>query len=321
MKVALVGLGGMGSTHYNLLKKMADIKIVALVDVEETKIKEKATECGACTYTDIDEMLSHEKPDFVDICTPSYLHCQHAVSAMEKGIHVLVEKPVALKESDVKTMLKCATDNDVMLMAAHVLRFWPEYEWLKKVTVDKQYGKLLSLSLWRCGLRPLTSWKDWMLDKEKSGLVPFDLHIHDIDFMVYLLGLPKKNDLFEINLSPGQYVETSAHYTNGLRVFAKAAWFNGHVPFNMGYEAIFEGGYAEYRNDTLIFYPNDGKAIRPITETVQSSNSEINVANTNGYYNEIRYFIDCISKNKKPSIITGEELLAVISLLTRPNRR
>jgi predicted dehydrogenase len=153
-----------------------------------------------------------------------------------------------------------------------------------------------------------------MMDKEKSGLVPFDLHIHDIDFMVWLLGAPIKSDYYEINGSAGQLVETTCFYTHNTRVRAKAAWYNNALPFQMGYEALFEGGLASFVRDRLIFYPNDGV---PMTFEITAGfgRSEINVANTSGYYNEIRYFIDCIRKNEKPSIITEDELLITLSLL------
>ncbi|MCL2703581.1 MAG: Gfo/Idh/MocA family oxidoreductase [Defluviitaleaceae bacterium] len=315
MKVAIIGLGGMGSTHYNLIRDMDDAEIVALVDAEESRILEKASQCGARPYTDIHEMLAKEKPDFADICTPSYLHFQHAVAVMEKGVHVLTEKPAALCADDVKAMLKCAGDNNVMFMAAHVLRFWPEYIWLKNAVDGGDYGKLLDLNMWRLGQRPMSSWRNWMMDKEKSGLVPFDLHIHDIDFMVWLLGAPGKSDYYEITGSAGHFVETACHY-EGTRVRAKAAWFNNAMPFQMGYEALFERGFADFSRDTLTLYPNGGEPVIPVM-TANFEGSEINVANTSGYYNEIRYFMDCIRKNEKPSIISGDELITTLNLLRK----
>ncbi|MCL2361118.1 MAG: Gfo/Idh/MocA family oxidoreductase [Defluviitaleaceae bacterium] len=319
MRVAVVGLGAMGSTHYNLLRKMDDVRIIALVDIDPVRTEKKAAECGANQYQDLNKMLAKEEPDFVFICTPSYLHSEQALMIMKHGIHVLTEKPAALNKDDLQSLLQSAKDNNVMFMTAQVLRFWPEYVWLKTVTKSNIYGKLLHLNMWRIGQKPISSWQDWMLDKEKSGLVPFDLHIHDIDFMVYLLGIPEEDDFyqdcFEINSAPGQIVETTCQYKNGARVLAKAAWYNSQVPFQMGYEAIFEEGYAEYRQGSLVFYPNNGGKITPIDESFLAG-SEINVTNASGYHNEIRYFIDCIRNNQPPSIVNGEELLAVLSMLT-----
>lgn len=316
MKVAIVGLGGMGSTHYNIIRKMDDAQIVALVDVREEVLRDKAAECGARLYMDLQDMLRAEKPDFVDICTPSYLHCEQAITVMQQGIHVLVEKPAALNPGDVKAMLKTAEDKNVFLMPAHVLRFWDEYVWLYDAHKSNRYGQLLDLDMWRIGQRPVSSWQDWMMNKDKSGLVPFDLHIHDIDFMVWMLGVPDNTDCYTIDGSPGQIVETTCMYKSGTRVRAKATWFDCELPFEMGFEAIFEQGFARFTDDVLTFYPNEGDAVSPLS-SADFGDSEINVANTSGYYNEIRYFMDCIRKGEKPSVMKGDELLAVLEILGR----
>jgi predicted dehydrogenase len=314
MKISIIGMGGMGSTHYNMLRKMDDLEIVALVDIEEARVLKKAAQCGARAYTDINDMLSSETPDILIVCTPSYLHCQHAVAAMEKGIHVLTEKPAALCAKEIKAMLKCSKDNNVMFMVAFVLRFWQEYIWLKNAHSNNTYGKLLDLNMWRIGQGPLSSWQNWMLDKEKSGLVSFDLHIHDIDFMVYMLGVPVKSEKYEIIENSTHYIDTTCYYECDVRVRSKAAWYTGSVPFQMGYEALFEKGFAIFNNDALTYYPNDGEPIMP-ENAAGSADSEINVSNTSGYYNELRYFIDCVRSGNKPSIISEDELLATLSLL------
>jgi len=314
MKTAIIGLGGMGSTHYNMFRDMDDIEIIALVDVEEDRITEKAAQCGARGYTDINDMLGNEKPDFVMICTPSYLHYEHAVAAMEKGIHVFTEKPAALDENEITEMFKCASKNNVCFMTGHVLRFWIEYNWLKETVESGKYGRLYHLNMWRMGQQPTYTWQNWMLDEEKSGLVPFDLQIHDIDFAVYLLGAPEKSDYYQINSEPGQFVEIKLEYNNGTRVNAKASWLIPKIPFEMGFEAIFEHGYAEFRNDKLTFFSNDGEEFNPVNEAAQDG-SEISVTNTLAYVKEQRYFINCIREGKKPSFIKEEEMLTTLKIL------
>ena len=314
LKVAMIGLGAMGSTHYNLLREMNDVEIIALVDVEAHKVEEKALECNACAFTDINEMLSCEKPDFVIICTPSYLHAEHAIAVMNNGIHVLSEKPAALNEDDIVALYSCADETNVFYMVANVLRFWPEYIWLKENVISEQYGKLMNLQLYRQGEAPKYSWQNWMMDIKRSGLVPFDLHIHDIDMMIYLLGKPDNVSPYESKGVFGQYIETTCEYKSGTRVQARAAWYNCPVPFHMGYEAVFENGNAVFVNDKLNFYSAKGEIIIPDMKA-SLSGSEINVANMSGYYREIRYFIDCIKNSKKPSIISKDELLIVNSIL------
>ena len=124
MKIALVGVGGMGSVHFNIYKGMQDIELVALCDIRMDMLKEKAGDLKVNLYADIDEMLAAEKPDLVDICTPSYLHVEQAIKSMEAGAHVLSEKPISMKKEDVKRAYDCAEKNNVCFMVAQVLRFW-----------------------------------------------------------------------------------------------------------------------------------------------------------------------------------------------------
>ena len=99
LKVALIGLGGMGSVHLANWRKMEGVELVAVCDIRSDLAVEKAV--NEKVYADIDELLEHETLDIVDVCTPSYLHKEHSIKAMKKGIHVLTEKPAALNSEDV----------------------------------------------------------------------------------------------------------------------------------------------------------------------------------------------------------------------------
>lgn len=317
MKVAMVGLGGMGSGHYNLYRQMEDVELVGLADVELDRVAGKAAECGARAYSSLTELLANESPDVVDICTPSYTHIDLAVEAMNRGCHVLTEKPAALCAEDVRRAYTCARENGVRFMAAHVIRFWGEYVWLKDTVEKGTLGRLRHLRLWRTGEKPRSSWQNWMLDEKKSGMVPFDLHIHDVDYMVYLLGLPEKVESFEIRGGAvTNYIQSSYRYPEGLEVTAEAGWYSAPLPFNMGYEAIFEGGIAVFRDNLLTLYPNDGTA-RVVDLNAAEGDMGINLSRSDGYYNEIRYFLSCVENGVEPERVREQELLDVIALLKR----
>ena len=100
MKVGVIGCGGMGTTHYLSLKVLSsqmDVEVVALADCREEFLQKAAAEFPeARTYTYGMELIERENLDAVHICLPSYLHTEHAVAAMKKGMNVLVEKPVML---------------------------------------------------------------------------------------------------------------------------------------------------------------------------------------------------------------------------------
>ena len=185
LKVGLVGVGGISGAHIPAWQSMEDVELVALCDVRPEQMTRYPE---LRQYTDMDDMLAKEQLDLLDICLPTYLHADAAVKAMERGIHVLSEKPVSLKAEDVHRLYETAKRNNVRFMVAQVLRFWPEYIYLKEIYDSGRYGKLLSGRMARLGHMPGWSWDNWMKDESRSGLVPFDLHIHDLDFMVYTFG-------------------------------------------------------------------------------------------------------------------------------------
>lgn len=102
------------------------------------------------------------------------------------GINVICEKPVSLNAADVARVYSTAKSNNVKFMVAQVLRFWPEYSIIKEIYDTGKYGRLLSGHMGRLGVRPKWSWDGWMMDENRSGLVPFDLHIHDLDLLFTL---------------------------------------------------------------------------------------------------------------------------------------
>lgn len=188
LKVALVGVGGISGAHIPAWESMDDAELVAICDIRPERMENYPDKRH---YTDFDEMLEKEDVDILDICLPTFLHADFAVKAMEKGINVICEKPISLKREDVQRVYSTAKNNNVCFMIAQVLRFWPEYEVVKSIYDSGKYGKLLSASMRRLGGIPKWSWDDWMRDEKRSGLVPFDLHIHDLDFIVYAFGKPE----------------------------------------------------------------------------------------------------------------------------------
>ena len=124
LKVGLIGVGGISGAHIPVWESMEDVELTALCDIRQERMEPYPEKHH---YTKLDEMLKNEELDILDICLPTYLHADYAVRAMEKGIHVLCEKPVSLKSEDVERVYSTAHRMHVNFMVAHVLRFWPEY--------------------------------------------------------------------------------------------------------------------------------------------------------------------------------------------------
>ena len=264
-------------------------------------------------YTDFGEMLDAEQIDILDICLPTYLHADFAVQALERGIHVICEKPISLNGEDVERVYEAAGRNNVKFMVAQVLRFWPEYVLLKEVYDSGRYGKLLSGSMSRLGGIPKWSWDNWMADEKRSGLVPFDLHIHDLDFLVYAFGKPGDAKVHRAKRPEQDYFSVVYEYPEFF-VTTEASWYAAPYPFTASFRFQFERAILAYEKGQCILYEEDG-IVTDLTEAAEGDTGGINLPKSDAYANEIRYFTECVLEDRFPERVKAEELRQVIEIL------
>ncbi|HZJ57675.1 MAG TPA: Gfo/Idh/MocA family oxidoreductase [Clostridia bacterium] len=302
LRVGLIGIGFMGRGHLDIYMQLAEeghpVELVAICDIDEDKFKGKFLpgniDVGNLKYdftkynlyTDIDEMLEKEELDYVDIALPTYLHAEAAVKALNKGIHVLCEKPMALNTDECQSMIDAAETNGKKLMIAQCLRFWPEYEYLKKCVDSGEYGKVVSGYFFRGGATPMWSYKNWLLNREKSGGVLLDQHVHDVDTINWLFGTPKKLSTIGRNVFPeSSYDAVSTNYIyDDMVINAQDDWTinSDDFGFKMSFRVNFEKGALIFEKGKLTVYPHGEKSFVPEMEE------------GSGYYREIRYFIDAL---------------------------
>ena len=310
LKVGLVGVGGISGAHIPAWKNMEEVDLAALCDVREEQMANYPEQ--RC-YTDFDEMLKKEQLDILDICLPTYLHAEYAIKAMKQGIHVICEKPISLHKEDVEKIYCTARENNVKFMVAQVLRFWPEYQLVKDLYDSGKYGKLLSGSMKRLSSIPKWSWDGWMQDETRSGMVPFDLHIHDSDFMIYTFGKPKNIDVHRTKRPDQDYICAIYEYPNFF-ITAEASWYASPYPFGAEYRFQFEDAVAAWEKGVCKIYEKAG-AIIDLTTQSDGDTGHINLPKSNAYANEIRYFTDCVLKDRQPEKVKAEELETVIDIL------
>ncbi|MCP0885774.1 Gfo/Idh/MocA family oxidoreductase [Ligilactobacillus sp. WILCCON 0076] len=310
LKVGLVGLGFMGSSHLSVYKQLMDegypVKLVAICDVNEEKRTGKLTQGNIDVsdksidftefsfYTNMEEMIENEELDYVDICLPTYLHAPYAIKAMEKGLHVFCEKPMAISTKACQEMIDARNKYNRYLMIGQTLRFFPSYQYIKKIIDDKTYGELNEVALFRGGTTPLWSWDNWLLDKERSGGCLLDQHIHDVDTINWLLGTPKAvytNGKVYFDGSGYDMVSTNYIFDNKV-VNAQDNWTinNDDFGFEMRFRFSFKKGTIILENGKLTDYPNNKKSFAP------------QIDERSGYYLEIKHFAQSILDDVDPQL-------------------
>ncbi|MCK4436630.1 Gfo/Idh/MocA family oxidoreductase [bacterium] len=314
LKVGIIGLGFMGRMHLETYLKHPDAELAAVSDKRPQKLKGDlsgggniATEqdmfdfSGIRCHEDADELIKDDNLDIVDICLPTHLHAKFTISALEAGKHVLCEKPMAGSLKEYNRMIAASQKNNKKLMIGQCLRFWPEYEVLKGYVENKKLGALTGLFCFRGGGTPIWSGENWILQDEKGGGAALDMHIHDVDLVNYLLGLPQRVSSAGKNTVKGSgydIISTNYDYPNGPVVNAICSWvLNGEFGFKMSYLAVFEKGnivYDSMMDPAVKINPDAGKSFVP------------ELSPGSGWGNEIDYFVKTVIENTSLKIVPPE---------------
>ncbi len=303
IKVALIGIGGMGMGHFNTYKKLEEAKIVAVADPRTEMAREKVNDENIKIYADMEELIKNEDVDMVDICTPSYLHVPLSIRAMELGKHVICEKPMSQSSKDTKSVIKASEKYGKKYMVAHVLRFLAPYVYLKNVIESRELGNIVHLDMKRILGIPRWTWENWMRDVKKSGGCTIDTAIHDIDFSQYAFGLPKKiQSVHHCMRENNDYIVANLIYDNHT-VTITSGWFNYELPFRMEYQAIFENGFVERKADGTVL--KNGEIV-DLGNVDEGEDTGINIKSGDGFLDEIRCFISSINGNESADFVLPE---------------
>lgn len=332
MKIGLIGCGGMGSTHNQCLKALSqamDIRVTALADCREEYLNRAADIWpGAGRYRTGMELLEQAEIDTVFLCLPSYLHAEHALAAMDRGFDIFLEKPACLTERDAEALAQHQKKRASRVMVGQVLRSSPEYVFLKELVDGGKYGALKSLVMRRISGNPRWGFEDWFHDESKSGSVVLDLHIHDLDFLRWLLGEPDSFSACGTRFDSGMVNQIVVDYRFGsILVSAEGVWnVAPDMPFEAGYRAGFEKATVVYdtaAKDPLVVYFKEGGSAVPKLETGLDTDYEqngMNIKNLGAYFLEDRYFLGRILANREIERAPLAEGLASVRLGLRELR-
>ena len=300
LKIGIIGLGSMGSTHLDIYSKIKEVEVIAIADSIQSRLdgSSKAegnisgqaeggvTELSAIKYLDGMALIENPDIDIVDICVGTDLHFTFVEAALSKGKHVLVEKPLARTYDEAKKIIQLAEQSSKYVMSAMCLRYWPAWVFLKEAIDSNAYGKCLSLNFKRQTSFPGGTFYS---DHNQCGGALLDLHVHDTDFVNYCLGLPEAVFSQGYKGPSGGIDHIATHYIYNQSdlsplVSSEGSWtMQEGYGFNMSYTANFENGTLSYlleQDETLKLFRSG------------SEPESINLKEGMGYEFEIRTFVD-----------------------------
>jgi len=311
----------MGRVHYRCWKAAEQATVTAICEAnpavlaalnEPTGNIDGAAEeidlSGVQIFNDYDRMLAEADVDAVSIALPTFLHPDFTVKALERGWHVLCEKPMALTLEECDRMAAAAADTGKTLVVGHCIRFWPEYVKLREIIAGGEYGAVRAATFRRMGAAP--GWGDnWFADTSKSGGMALDLHIHDADFVHYVFGMPKTVTAHGAKLPGGALGHIVTHYDYGDNkcITAEGGWvMTPSFGFEMSFDVALEKATIcldPSRNPSFRVCPVEGEPFTP------------EVAPGDGYTREIEHFVNVALGKETPSVVTPGQSRETVRLV------
>jgi predicted dehydrogenase len=312
VKVGLVGLGFMGTTHFRIYDELDNAEVIAIADVNPTKLLGDVSSVignigggdnsknlclkNISTHLRVDDLINDPSIDIVDICVPTPDHFQIAAKALQKGKHVFCEKPVCRNIKEVDELQKIAKKSDKFFNVGMCIRAWPEYFHVNELYKSGALGKVRSVFMRR--LSPDisgNSWNNWFMDGQKSGGALLDLHLHDSDFIRFMFGRPKAVTSFGVNslrcAGGTDYVLTNYHFDDGV-IAAEGGWCaNKNVPFEMSFQMIFDKATVRFAGEGYKIYWENGQVESPSVGDARLPT---------GWHQELSYFVNCVENRVVP---------------------
>ncbi len=323
LKVGVIGCGSIAQyRHLPEYEANPYVQIVAVCDSNKKRAKEVANKYGVNMYTDYNELINCEELDAVSVCTPNDLHASISIVALQSGIHVLCEKPMATSKKDAEMMIEAAEKNGKKLMIGHNQRFVTSHQKAKQLIENGEIGKIYSFRT-AFGHSGPENWsvdgkESWFFKKDEAFLGAMgDLGVHKADLIRYILN----EEITEV----GAFVETSAKtFSNvddcAVCMLKSESGIIGTLAASWSYvskednSTIIYGEKATLRLEddptySLILQYKNGEVVKYELDKIQS-NAAVGQSNSH----VIEQFVESILSDKEPLIngVEGMKSLEVI---------
>lgn len=291
MRLGVIGIGSMGKNHARIFAELPGVHLVGVCDIDKRRADEIAGKYSTYAYTDYRDLLEQDL-DGVSVVVPTYLHKEVAIAAIEAGVNVLIEKPIADTVPNAQRIFYEAERRNLKLMVGHIERFNPAVATLYRLIESGSYGKLLGVSTLRLSPYPVR-----VVD---SGII-LDIGCHDIDIISYLSGSAVR-EVYAVASSTLHHLEDHAllslNLESGIVGHIETSWLS-----NIKVRKLFaslEGAHVQldFIDQTLVLYDE---------ESIYAQE----VVNGEPLKEELKCFVDCLMKDLRPPVSGDESIHAL----------
>jgi len=316
LRSAVVGVGSMGWNHARIYNELEGVDLVAVADLDGGLAERAAQVYGARGYTDYREMLRHEELDVVSIAVPTQIHRETALAALQRGCHILVEKPIASTIEEGQEMVALAASRGLKLAVGHIERFNPAIVELKQRLKRGEAGQVFQIHARRLGPFPT---------RVRDVGVVIDLATHDLDIMRYLLDSEVKRVYAEteqeIHTEHEDMLSGLLRFENGVIGLLSINWLTPTKIRELtvtGERGMF---LVNYLTQDLYFYENDHAdsqwgSLGLLRGVSEGNMVRLKIEKREPLRVEIEAFVKAVLEDGEPAV-RGEDGLMALALAQR----
>jgi predicted dehydrogenase len=329
LKLAIIGMGRMGITHYSIINSYPDIEIESVADPSALILSAISKYLPVKVFKDYNDIFEQTSPDAILVCTPPNLHFPIVKRAVEKGIHAFVEKPFTTKLIHASELAHLYTNNSLVNQVGYVNRFNDVFVKVKELVENNVIGNIVRFKseMFSCTITKSDGGSSgWRAYRENGGGAVFEMASHAIDLVNFLLGKPDKIVGSSLNYIYSKQVEDSASatliYRGGMSGTIYINWCDTSYRKPANKIELFgdAGRILADQHSVKIFLntPDDRYKFRQGWNTLYITDIFEPVpfyVRGNEFTRQLYHFIDCIKHKDTPnqcSFIDGANVLDVI---------
>ncbi len=316
LKIAVSGTGYIARTHARAIANTPGAELVAAVNHRPESLRMFCTEYGVSRqYADVATLLAAGDIDALVVCTPNALHAGQTVAALAAGVHVMVEKPMAMNVAEAEAMCAVAARSGARLMVAHCWRFDPEVRWLRERVTEGRLGRIVRTKGY--GVHSLWGPSGWFTHKALAGGGAMaDIGVHAIDTARYLLGNPQPVSVYALlgtHYGPYDVDDTGMTlitWDSGTISYVESGWWQPHKDGPEAATQLYgEQGFGQLFPTRLLTIGDDGpvEQLAPFAPRIEHCPQSM-------YDAQMRHFVACIREGRDP-VPGGAEGLAVMRVV------
>jgi predicted dehydrogenase len=316
LKIAVIGAGSMGMNHLRVLRDFDEeqLQLVGVAETHEPNLKHAMSRFHVAGYTDYRQMVKETQPDLVVVVVPTILHFEVASYLLDRGINVLVEKPMTDTIEEAFALVELAQIRGVKLAVGHVERFNPAVIEVKRRLVAGELGQMFHLLARRLGPFP---------PRIRDVGVTLDLATHDIDIMRYLADAEVEHVYSEtrrhIHTTHEDLLLGVLRFANQIIGVLDVNWLTPTKVRELSVTGEKGMYLVNYLTQDVYFYENDytttsWDTLRTLTGVSEGSMTRLKIQKAEPLRLEYEDVITAIQNDSLPTV-SGEDGMAVLKVV------